>query len=431
MSNDFSSNFAEKLMKAFIVEMDMARVVTKTVDTQTFQGKFNAESGETIKIKRPQRGRTIRTSDGDISSSTKSDIKTGSAVATVQNYITSALEWNGKDESLKFNQMRELLRPHAEQIVIDLETDFIQWMQKYAALSVGTPGTAVDSWRDVARCRSLAKAIGVPVNEMYYIMNDFTCENLAVAQSGLGANDALVKTAWEQSVISTPFAGLKAIAHSGLANRTNGACADRAGALTAAPTATYAAAKDSMTQTLSVGSLSNAGVVKAGEILEFPGTGALARSYTNQRTRQTVIGADGNPIPWRCTVTADVTLDGSGEGDLVVSGPAIYEESGGVVGQFDNISAALDNGDVFNILGASATQYQPNLFYHPRAFAIAFCDIAKLAATDVTAITKDNILIRQHKYSDGDKNQQMIRWDVLPAYSCLDPFFAGQAFGLA
>ena len=118
-----------------------------------------------------------------------------------------------------------------------------------------------------------------------------------------------------------------------------------------------------MTQTISVGSLFRwPAVVKAGEIIEFTGSGADARSYTNPITRETIIGADGNPVKWRATVTADVTLDGSGEGDLVVTGPAIYEADG----QYNNISAALDNGDVFNILGSSATQYQPNLFFCER-----------------------------------------------------------------
>jgi hypothetical protein len=162
-------------------------------------------------------------------------------------------------------------------------------------------------------------------------------------------------------------------------------------------------------------------------VLKFTGSGALARSYTHPKTRKTVFDAAGAPLPWHCTVTADVTLDGSGEGTLVVTGPAIKETNG----QYNNISAALTSGDVFTIQGTSAKEYQPNLFYHKEAFAIAYVKLPKLYSTDTIATTSDGLSVRCSKYSDGDKNQQKIRFDLLPAFGVMNPFFAGKGYGFA
>jgi hypothetical protein len=44
--------------------------------------------------------------------------------------------------------------------------------------------------------------------------------------------------------------------------------------------------------------------------------------------------------------------------------------------------------------------------------------------------TKDGIQMRVSKYADGDANKQKVRFDMLPAYSTFNPFFAGQGFGV-
>jgi hypothetical protein len=56
--------------------------------------------------------------------------------------------------------------------------------------------------------------------------------------------------------------------------------------------------------------------------------------------------------------------------------------------------------------------------------------LPKLFSTDTLAVTEDGIAIRVSKYSDGDANSQKIRFDLLPAFACLNPFFAGKAWGL-
>ena len=326
-SNNLSSNVTRQLLRKFIPEIEKQRVLSKTVNTQTFQGKFTPASGATVDIKRPHRYKSKRTSDGDISSGTKNAIISGKATATVQNYITVDIDWDNVEEALHLDQLEEILMPAAEECVTELETSFNDYMIKNAGLSYGTPGTAVDAWTDVAGPQALLKALGVPGFNTYYVMNPFTVKALASVQTGLSADPSrLVQTAWEQSQISSKFAGLQCLASNSLSTRTSGTSTDRIGALKATPTATYASVKDTMVQTLSYDGLtaSQTGALKAGDILEFTGTGALARSYIHQKTRKTLI--DGtSPVKWRCVVTAASDTDSSGEGTVVVAGPAIKE----------------------------------------------------------------------------------------------------------
>jgi len=422
MANNLNSNVTRKVARVFLDAFESNRVVTKTVDTQLLSGKFNPSSGSTVDFKRPHDYNSIRTSGGDISSSTKSDIIAGKATGTVQNYFTVATEWGNVEEALELDQLDEILAPMARRIVTDLEVDLASYMLKNASLKYGSHGTAVDAWGDVAGAGALMDSLGVPMSaDKYYLMNPFTTTSLASAQNGLNAADGLVRTAWEKSQISSNFGGMMAMTSNALSSFTSGTGADRAGTLSAAPDATYVTAKDTMTQSLAVTGFQASMVVKAGDMVTIADVNRL-----NLDTKQPMIDASGNNVAWTGVVTADVTLNGSGAGTLVVAGPAIYEANG----QYNTVDAAPANGAVVNILSASATLYQPNLFFVKQAFGIGTVKLPKLYATDTIATTSDGMSIRVTKYADGDANTQKVRFDLLPAYATFNPFFAGQGFGV-
>jgi hypothetical protein len=252
-------------------------------------------------------------------------------------------------------------------------------------------------------------------------MNPFTVATLASAQSGLNSVDSLIRTAWENAQISTNFGGLRALSATTLASFTSSSGADRAGTLSSAPDATYVTAKDTMTQSLAVTGFQANMVVKAGELVTIASVNRL-----NCSTRQAMVSATGGNVAWTGVVTADVTLGASGEGTLVVAGPAIYEATG----QYNTVTAAPASGAVITIVSATATLYQPNLFYAKQAFGMGTVKLPKLYSTDTVATTSDGMSIRISKYSSGDTNKQQIRFDLLPAYACFNPLMSGQGFGV-
>jgi carbon monoxide dehydrogenase subunit G len=423
MANNLSSNVTRKVARVFLDAFENSRVITKTVDTQLLSDKFNPSSGSTVDFKRPHDYNTIRTSGGDISSSTKSSIIAGKATGTVQNYFTAATDWGNLEEAIQLDQLEDILAPMARRIVTDLELDFASFMLKNSSLRYGTHGTAVDAWSDVAGAGAFMDSIGInPASERYYLMNPFTVATLASAQSGLNSVDSLIRTAWENAQISTNFGGLRALSATTLASFTSSSGADRAGTLSAAPDATYVTAKDTMTQSLAVTAFQANMVVKAGELVTIASVNRL-----NQSTRQAMVSATGTNVAWTGVVTADVTLGASGEGTLVVAGPAIYEATG----QYNTVTAAPANGAVVTIVSATATLYQPNLFYTKQAFGLGTVKLPKLYSTDTVATTSDGMSIRISKFSDGNANTQSIRFDLLPAYACFNPSMSGQGFGVA
>jgi hypothetical protein len=409
-------------MEVFLENFESARVVTKTVNTQLFQGKFNPSSGTVVDIKRPHDYAMLSTAAGDISGSTKPDIIAGKASATVQNYITGATEWSNVAEALELNQLDEILAPMARRMVTQLELNLASYMATNSGLSVGVPGTAIDAWSDVANASSLLNAMGVPMDDQWhYVCGPYVQQALASVQNGLSpANASLVETSWEKALISKNFAGMRVSMSNCLPSRTNGASADRIGALTGAPTATYVGAKDSMTQVWAVTGFSNGATLVAGDILEVTG-----RYLVSGGSRQVIFDSAGSQVKFRGTVTTGVTLGASGEGNVTVANAAIYEASGG----YNTVSSALTTSDVVTVLGATAAVVQPALFYHPQAFALATVKLPKLYSTDTVAVTKDGISIRVSRYADGDSNTQNVRFDLLPAFGVMNPFFAGQAFG--
>jgi hypothetical protein len=423
MANSLSSNITRKLARVFLDKFESSRVLSKTVDTQLLSNKFNPSTGSTVDFKRPTDYRSIRTSGGDISASTKSDIITGKASGVVQDYFTVATEWTNIEEALELDQLDEILAPMATRLVTDLELDLSSYMLKNCNLKYGTPGTAIDAWSDVAGAGAFMDAIGLPMEgEKYYVVNPFVAAVLAGVQNGLHTGQKLVETAWEKAQISPNFAGLRALTSNAMASYTSGSCTDRAGTLSANPTVTYLAHKDTMKQTLAVTGFSANGTVKAGEIITI-----AARNRLNLSTRTQMLDATGTAIIFCGVVTADVTLNASGAGDLVVAGAAIYEANG----QYNTVASAPVSGDVVTLLGSNATVYQPAMFYHKQAFGLGTVKLPKLYVGDTIATTEDGMSIRITKYSDGDANKQKIRFDLLPAYATFNPFMAGQAFGVA
>jgi hypothetical protein len=420
MPNNLSSNITRKVARIFLDKFESARVLTKTVDTQLLSNKFNPSTGSIVDFKRPTDYRSIRTAGGDISASTKSDIIAGKASGVVQDYFTVATEWTNIEEALQLDQLDEILAPMATRLVTDLELDWSSYMVKNANLKYGSPGTAIDAWSDVAGAAAFMDSMGVPMDgEKYYVVNPFVAATLASAQSALLANK-LVETAWEKAQISANFGGLRALTASTLASYTSGTASDRAGTLSANPTVTYVAAKDTMQQSLAVTGFSANATVKAGEIITI-----ATRNRLNLSTRRPILDATGATVIFSGVVTADVTLGASGEGTLVVSGAAIYEANG----QYNTVASAPVSGDVVTLLGSASTLYQPAMFYHKQAFGLGTVKLPKLYEGDTIATTEDGMSIRVTKYSDGDANKQKIRFDLLPAYATFNPFFAGQGFG--
>lgn len=431
MANSFDSNFTRQLARVFLEKFDSERVLSKNVNTQLLKGRFNPASGENVDFKRPTDYLSVRTATGNIAGETASNITTGKATGTVQEYFTAFVDFDEADEAIKMDQLDQLLAPLATRIKTDFELDFAKFMMNNTGLSSGNVGTAVTTWKHIARAGAIMEASGIPMDgDWMYGVNPFTQVELADTNRSLGAGGVagnLVKTAVDRAMIADNFAGMKVMTATTLATYTPGAETDRVGTLSATPNVTYLAAKDTMTQVLAITGFAATLVIPAGSrVTVTAGTGAINR--LNLSTRELMIDETASPVVWTGTVTTAVTLSG-GAGNITVTGPMIFEAATGGNGAFNTVSQSPLSADVVTISGTASTPVQPNLFWHKQAFGIGSVPIKKLQSVDTIATTEDGLQFRVSKGSDFLTNVQKIRFDFRPAYAVLNPFFAGQSFG--
>ena len=222
------------------------------------------------------------------------------------------------------------------------------------------------------------------------------------------------------AILSDGFAGMRVMSATTLATTTSFSAADRAGTIDTNPDVTYLTAKDTMTQTIAVLAFGANLEIRAGEVLQITGVNRL-----NLNTRQPMIDETGANIVFTGVVVQAVTLSGAGAGNIIISGPAIFEAAGA----FNTVDVAPVATDVVTLLGALSTLQQPNLFWHKMAFGIGSVPIKKLHSTDTLGTTEDGLQIRVSKGVGFLENNQKVRFDFRPAYAVYNPFFAGQGWG--
>lgn len=422
MPNNFNNTtlrIAEEVLEGF----ESLRVLSKAVNTQLLNGKFDPDSGTQTDFKRPRDFKAIRTPKGDMTAETASSIITGRASGFVQDYITVFIEVDEFDEALNSGDLRQYMRPINQKIVTTLEVSFAKFMLANSGLLSGVPGTAATKWDDIAGYGAIMDASGVPAGDWQCAINPFTQRKLSSDQRSLGAGGSagtIITEAHRKAIITTDFAGMDVMKATTLATYRTDADADRAGTVVGAPDATYLTARNTMTQAISVTALGFGAVIPAGETVQITG-----RNRLNLSTRLPIIDETGAEILFTGTVTKEVTLDGAGAGILIITGPALNEADG----QYNTVDSPIADGDIITLLGPADKTIQPNLFWAKDAFSIGSIPIKRLHATDNFVDTEDGLQLRVSQFSNGLANQNVVRVDFHPAFAALNPFYAGLGYG--
>lgn len=426
MANNLASNTMTKVLKGLAKGFESQQVLSKAVNTSMVSGEIDASTGDTVYLKRFNEATAHESVDGDLTGVTDSIIA-GRAKAVVQPYISTLAQWTNREEMLQLDELEAYLRPYSERLVTQLELNLARFMQNNSGLLVGTPGTPVTKWSDVAAANSLMEAMGIPtLEDAYYVMTPFQRQNLADAQNGLASGDNdLVNQSWKRAQISKDFGGIQAMSSNALRSYVSGASALRTGTVLSAPDQTYVTAKDSMTQTLVLDGLtpSTTDAVRAGDLIRVT---QANRTRINPHTKELILDATGNPIQYTFVVVTGGNSNAGGEATITVTAAAINETDGA----YNNIFTAIEAGDTFSLLGDANGTYKPNLFFHKNAFALTTVRPPRLQGGVETAyISRGGLTIRATKFADGIKNVQSIRFDIVPVFGCMNPQWAGNAFG--
>ena len=420
MANNLSKNTSTIVLKKFLSGFMSDIVLAKSVDTTIIQGEINENTGSTVQVKRPHQYVAERTPGGDVTGTTKNQLTSATATAEIGDFITVRVEYTALEEAIELNQLDEILMPIRQEMVVALETEIASRIIAGGALNLGVPDTSITKWGDVAQASSLLHDLGVPGNNMA-ALDPWATQDLADAQGQLANGDnALVNNAWTMAQISRNFGGIQAFNSNGLANYVSGSGAGQTIQIVGVPVVTYSALKDTYQTTLTLDGLSGAtDTLLAGDILEFQIT-----NFLNQRSKQ-VLTRNGAPIKFTGTVIADAVAVAN-EITVTIAGAPIFDPANE---QYDVVDRALDDGDDVVVLGTAGKTYKPSLFYNKQAFGLATVPLKPLNALDSSTITFEGFSIRATAYSDGDSNTQMMRFDLLPAFSVLQPHKLGKLNG--
>lgn len=423
MANQLAKNITETVGRKFIDPFKQDMVVLNTIDKEIIPtGKINPSSGSTYQVKRPHQYKTARTSGGDLTSVTKSSLNAATATATVQDYFSEWVEYSQLEEAIQLDQLDEILNPIATKIANDVELDVNNLIMTNGAHQLGTSTVAVDAWSDVAQVSTFAQDLGFNNGELFAQITPNSRQLLADAQTGLLA-DSLVKSAWHKAMIPSDFGGLTAISSNSLNSFSAGG--DTAGTLAVdgTPTVTYAANKDTYQLAVTIDGFTAAtGTIPAGTVFSFP-----ASKLLNQQSKQLAAGENGAGHVLTGVSIADVTLAGN-EGDFTLSVLAVKEAGDGI--NYNSIDVTIANDDSVTILsGAASSVSIPNLFYTKKSYGILSVKLPKLHSIDSTIVNFQGMSFRVHKFSDGVTNQQLVRFDYLPAYAVYNPMSSGRFFG--
>lgn len=155
-------------------------------------------------------------------------------------------------------------------------------------------------------------------------------------------------------------------------------------------------------------------VLNQGDVIQFAG------SFAVNPQNLTSFGTLANFV-----VTADVTSDGSGNATI----PVQINGTGAVlVGPYQNVSQAIADNSAITINGASATQSQRGLAFHPDAFTFASADLPLYGGLDMADRIADDqdlkMSMRVIRDYDINLDRAPLRMDLLGGWATLYPQLA-------
>jgi hypothetical protein len=176
---------------------------------------------------------------------------------------------------------------------------------------------------------------------------------------------------------------------------------------------TSAAVSTEGATTISVTGAGNAATIKTGDVF------TVADCYAvNPQTRESTGSL------FQFVALADVTLNGSGAGDITVS--AMYSASHALA----TVNSLPGNSKTVTFVGSASTQYAQNLIYHKDAITFATADLILPQGVDMASRAVHNgISLRIVRDYDINNDRMPCRIDVLYGYSVIRPEMACRLWG--
>lgn len=377
-------------------------VLTRNVNRQYDSSYANegAKIGTTLRIRKPDR---VLVTDGAALQIQEENQQYTTLTVSSQKHIGVA--FSSAERTMSLDDYSELiLKPRISQLAATIDADVAAGVVKYIAQSVGTPGTTPATSAVLLSANQKLNEAAAPMDSRFCIVNPAANAGLVEGLKGLFNPVSTVSKQFKSGMMGEGILGLSEMAMSqSISNFTTGSRGNGT---------TSAAVSSEGATTVAVTGCGNGATVKQGDVFTVSSVYAV-----NPQTRQSTGSL------YQFVVLADVTLDGSGAGNLTVA--PIYSASEALA----TVDALPGNGATVTFLGGASTAYPQNIIAHKDAIAFATADLILPAKMEASRVNHNGISMRVVKGFDIVNDREICRLDVLYGYGVIRPELAVRLWG--
>ena len=406
---------ADIIAKAAVLQLDNNLVMAKSVFRgyeEEFSKSVNGyEVGSSINVKRPM-DFTVR--DGAVQSA--QDVTEGEFTLSVNKRKGIDFEFTSQELTLDIKELsNRVIKPAMIQLANQIDTDLMA-LYKDVSNWVGTPGQTINSNQDFSLGPRRLDQNAVPQDGRSAVLSPVDHWGLIGAQTTL-TNDRLVGEAYTRGALGS-IGGVETFMSQNVPTHTVGVGTGTPLVNGATQNVTYAASKDTNTQTIITDGWTNSttAIVKAGDVLKFAGCFAVnpVTKATLSHLKEFVVTADANS--GATTGPATITIS-----------PAMI-----ISGAHQNASAVPANNAAITLKGTGAGLYPMNMMFTKNAFALVSVPlVSPPGAVDVSRQSYKGTNVRVIPVYDGTNDKSTWRLDVLYGVKCIDERQAVRVSGTA
>ena len=401
---------ASIIAKAAVLQLDNNLVMAKQV-FRGYEEEFNKningyEVGSSISVKRPM-DFTVR--DGAVMN--VQDTTEGKFTLTVNKRKGIDFEFTSQELTLSIKELSErVIKPAMIQLANQIDADLMA-EYKNVAKWVGTAGQTINSNQDFSKGPESLDLAAAPQDGRCAVLSPTDHWGLVGAQTSL-LNDRLVGEAYKRGALGM-IGGVDTYMTQNVPTHTVGAHAGTPLTNGAGQQTTYAASKDTNTQTLITDGWSST-TLNAGDVF------TIGDVYdVNPVTKATLAHLK------QFTVVTQIS-DTAGDITLTMSPAAILS------GAHQTVSAAIADGKAITVVGTASTGYLQNMVFCKNAFALVSVPlVSPPGAVDVSRQTYKGTNVRVIPVYDGTNDISKWRLDILYGVKTIDQRLAARLSGTA
>jgi hypothetical protein len=379
-------------------------VITRNVNRQ-YDDSFAVEGakiGSTLRIRLPDRalvtdGAALQVQDDNEQFTT----------LTVSSQKHIGVNFTSAELTMQLDDFAErVLKPRISQLAASIDADVANSYQ-YIGNTVGTPGTTPATSLVLLQAQQKLNENAAVMDPRYATVNPAANAGLVEGLKGLFNPTDTISKQFKNGMMGTGVLGLNEINMSqSIKQFTTGSRTATGGTLSAAVTA------EGATTIAITGAGANA-TVRLGDVFTVADCFAV-----NPQTRESTGSL------FQFVAVANVTLDGSGAGNITVA--PMYSAGNALA----TVNILPQNGKAVVFVGAASSQYAQNLVYHKDAITFATADLLLPQGVDMAARAVHNgISLRIVRQYDINNDRLPCRIDVLYGYSVIRPQMAVRMWG--